>query len=67
MPHEIEAVSADIIQASEGSVELRFQRCGIIRAIAREKSIFVAKPFALDGNRIVEPGRRSYLGEKPRP
>jgi hypothetical protein len=46
-PHEIEAVPADIVQASEGCIELRFQRRGIIRAIAREEPILVAEPSAI--------------------
>jgi hypothetical protein len=62
VPHEIEAVPADIVLASEGCIELRFQRRGVIRAVAREEPILVAEPSDLDGNWIVEPARGTHLG-----
>src|SRR4051812_46102475 len=66
MPGHIKTVAADILQTRKRRIELGLERVRIVRAEALQEAIFVAMPFARDGDRIVERGAGPDLGQEAR-
>ena len=58
MKQQVEPVTGDEVKPRERVFELGFGRVGPVRAIARDEPESVAMPFAVDGNRVIEFGRR---------
>jgi len=56
MPLDIERVTADPVDANEGCIELLTEVLRKARAVALQEAIFVAVPFSLDVDGIIERG-----------